>query len=218
MNLSTNEENYLKSIYLLSKEGNQPVSTNTIADHLKVKPASITDMMKRLSQKELVHYEKYKGASLTKEGYNIAVLIIRKHRLWETFLFEKLRFSWDKVHEIAEQLEHIQSVELVNRLDDYLGNPKVDPHGDAIPNSNGEFLTSRSNLLSDIKIHTPTKVIGVNDSSEIFLRYLTKLDISLGTPIEVIDFFEFDKSLEIKINDGSKKMISSDVAENILVE
>ncbi len=218
MDLSTNEENYLKSIYLLSKEANQPTSTNTIADHLKVKPASITDMMKRLDQKKLVNYEKYKGATLTQKGHIIAVLIIRKHRLWETFLFEKLRFSWDKVHEIAEQLEHIQSEELVNRLDDYLGNPKADPHGDPIPNSNGEFLTNQSNLLSDIGIHNPTKVIGVNDSSEIFLRYLTKLDICLGTPIEVIDFFEFDNSLEIKINDDSKKMISSEVAENILVE
>ncbi len=218
MDLSTNEENYLKAIYFLSEQTQKSVSTNTIAEHLEIKPASITDMIKRLAQKKLVLHEKYKGVSLTEKGQHIALRIIRKHRLWETFLVQKLNFGWDQVHDIAEQLEHIKSPDLVNKLDDFLGNPLYDPHGDPIPNKDGEFAKKQTTLLSDLPINQPSKVIGVNDSSDVFLKYLNELSISLGTPIEIIESIDFDKSLQIKLDNQSTIMISSSVAENIYVE
>jgi DtxR family Mn-dependent transcriptional regulator len=219
MKLSITEENYLKAIFSLSSNDKVAVNTNNIAEHLSMKPASITDMVKKLSAKNLVIYEKYKGTALTPEGSKIALEVIRKHRLWETFLVEKLNFKWDEVHDLAEQLEHIKSHELVKRLDDFLGNPKFDPHGDPIPDKNGMINFKEPVLLNTLKIQKTGVVIGVNDSSDLFLKYLNKLEISLGTQIRLIEKIPFDNSLEILINDHlSSVIISAEVAGNIYIK
>lgn len=218
MKLSITEENYLKAIFSLSNGNKEMVNTNNIAEHLEMKPASITDMVKKLSSKKLVQYEKYKGTSLTSSGAKIALQIIRKHRLWETFLVEKLNFKWDEVHELAEQLEHIKSQELVKRLDSFLGNPKFDPHGDPIPDENGILDFKKSTQLSGLNNNEKGVVMGVNDSTDLFLKYLNKLNISLGTHIKVIDRIPFDQSLEIIIDDASTSVIvSAEVANNIYI-
>lgn len=218
MKLSITEENYLKAIFSLSNGNKEMVNTNNIAEHLEMKPASITDMVKKLSSKKLVQYEKYKGTSLTSSGAKIALQIIRKHRLWETFLVEKLNFKWDEVHELAEQLEHIKSQELVKRLDSFLGNPKFDPHGDPIPDENGILDFKKSTQLSGLDNNEKGVVMGVNDSTDLFLKYLNKLNISLGTHIKVIDRIPFDQSLEIIIDDASTSVIvSAEVANNIYI-
>ena len=216
MKLSITEENYLKAIFSLSNNNKKTVNTNQIAEHLAMKPASITDMVKKLSTKKLVLYEKYKGTSLTTLGEKIALSVIRKHRLWETFLVEKLSFKWDEVHELAEQLEHINSQELVKRLDDFLGNPKFDPHGDPIPDENGIIDFKQSTILSSLAVKEKGIVMGVNDSTDLFLKYLNKLGISLGTKIVVIEKIPFDSSLEIVIDDlPTSLIISAEVANNI---
>ncbi len=212
---SRSEEDYLKAIYSLWKDDN-PISTTDIANYLKMKASSVTDMLQKLSDKGWINYKKYKGATLTKEGKKIALSIIRKHRLWETFLVTNLNFKWDEVHEIAEQLEHINSSELVNRLDDYLGNPMFDPHGDPIPNINGEIPKSFSIPLIELPINKIGQVVGVSLDTPSFLQYLDKINIHLGTKINVVDKIEFDQSLEIII-DNKNIQISSAVAKNILI-
>ena len=216
MELSITEENYLKAVYILSNEGTKAVHTNEIATHLVMKPASVTDMIKKLATKGLVKHEKYKGAFLTEEALRIALQIVRKHRLWETFLVEKLNFSWDQVHDLAEQLEHIQSKTLVQRLDQFLGHPKFDPHGDPIPDEFGNFHSNQQVLLANLEPQKSGRVIGVNDSSSAFLQYLNKLQISLGTTLTVVDKIEFDRSVEISIEDREASIIvSQEVASNI---
>ncbi len=214
MELSVTEENYLKAIFSLSEGNNQAVNTNSIAEKLAMKPASITDMVKKLSLKGLAQHEKYKGTSLTTLGVKKALQVIRKHRLWETFLVNKLNFKWDEVHELAEQLEHIKSEELVKRLDTFLDNPQFDPHGDPIPDENGIVNFNHSILLSSLKNSEKGVVIGVNNSSNLFLQHLDKLGISLGTTIEVIEKIAFDNSLEIKINNKTIT-VTAEVANNI---
>ena len=214
---TSSEEDYLKAIYALSinKSG---ASTNALANHLNMKASSITDMLKKLSDKGWVNYEKYKGASLNLNGKIIALSIVRKHRLWETFLVNKLNFKWDEVHEIAEQLEHIKSNELVDRLDDFLGNPKFDPHGDPIPNKNHEITDSRKrSYLSEVEINKDVIIIGVKDSSAQLLQYLEKENMILGKNIIVLEIHDFDKSLRISIN-GKELNISERVAQNVLVQ
>ena len=219
-NLSHTEENYLKTIFSLSSENNgkDAVSTNAISDVLQTRPASVSDMIKKLSTKELVDYTKYKGVTLTKEGERMAIYIIRKHRLWEVFLVEKLGFNWDQVHDIAEQLEHIKSTILIERLDHFLGFPSVDPHGDPIPNAAGDFVTKEKKLLNALNKGDTGTVVGVNDADPSLLKYMDRLGIRLGTNIKVIDFIEFDKSLEIEINNHQKTLISKDVSTNIYIE
>jgi len=212
---SRSEEDYLKAIYSLWKDEN-PISTTDIANYLNMKASSVTDMLQKLSDKGWINYIKYKGATLTKEGKKIALSIIRKHRLWETFLVTNLNFKWDEVHEIAEQLEHINSSELVNRLDDYLGNPMFDPHGDPIPNINGKIPKSFSIPLIELPINKIGQVVGVSLDTPSFLQYLDKINIHLGTKIKVADKIEFDQSLEIII-DNKNIQISSAVAKNILI-
>ena len=214
---TSSEEDYLKAIYSLS--GNESgASTNALAQHLEMKASSITDMLKKLSDKGWVNYEKYKGASLKKEGKIIALNIVRKHRLWETFLVNKLNFKWDEVHEIAEQLEHIKSNELINRLDDFLGNPEFDPHGDPIPNKKHEIKDSRkSSYLSEVEINQEVVIIGVKDSSAPLLQYLEKENMILGKNITVLEIHNFDMSLRISIN-GKELNISERVAQNIVVQ
>jgi len=214
---TSSEEDYLKAIYALSYN-NKGASTNALANHLNMKASSITDMLKKLSDKGWVNYEKYKGASLNVDGKIIALSIVRKHRLWETFLVNKLNFKWDEVHEIAEQLEHIKSNELVDRLDDFLGNPKFDPHGDPIPNKNHEITDSRKrSYLSEVEINKDVIIIGVKDSSAQLLQYLEKENMILGKNIIVLEIHDFDKSLRISIN-GKELNISERVAQNVLVQ
>jgi len=214
---TSSEEDYLKAIYALSYN-NKGASTNALANHLKMKASSITDMLKKLSDKGWVNYEKYKGASLNIDGKIIALSIVRKHRLWETFLVNKLNFKWDEVHEIAEQLEHIKSNELVDRLDDFLGNPKFDPHGDPIPNKNHEITDSRKrSYLSEVEINRDVIIIGVKDSSAQLLQHLEKENMILGKNIIVLEIHDFDKSLRISIN-GKELNISERVAQNVLVQ
>ena len=214
---TSSEEDYLKAIYALSNNSDG-ASTNALANHLNMKASSITDMLKKLSDKGWVHYEKYKGASLNIDGTAIALSIVRKHRLWETFLVNKLKFKWDEVHEIAEQLEHINSKELVDRLDDFLGNPKFDPHGDPIPNKDHKITDSRKrSYLSEVKINREVIIIGVKDSSAQLLQYLEKENMILGKHISVLEIHDFDKSLRIAIN-GKELNISERVAQNVLVQ
>lgn len=214
---SFTEENYLKAIYHLGepKEDNV-VTTNELAEITQTKAASVTDMVRRLSEKKLVNYKKYQGVSLTEEGKSIALKIIRKHRLWEVFLVEKLGFRWDEIHEIAEQLEHINSIDLTDRLDFFLGNPKFDPHGDPIPNANGEMPTQVVTKLSEAPSNVVLKLMNVSEDSAAFLQHLDKLKIQLGVKMEIVDKSEFDDSITVKIKEVLV-YLSPKVASNLLV-
>ena len=215
--LSKAVENYLKAIFSLSENRNDIVSTNSIAKKLNTKASSVTDMLRKLTLNKLVNHEKYKGVSLTTKGKKLATNIVRKHRLWETFLVEKLHFNWDEVHDVAEQLEHIKSEKLVSLLDEFLGNPKFDPHGDPIPDEFGKFPTSNSIPLSKLKEGDEGIVMGVSQDNSTFLKFLDKIDIKLGNLILVKDIIEFDNSVEILIN-NKESHISLEVARNILVK
>ena len=215
--LTISEENYLKTIYNLSNSGKNQVSTNSISNFLNTKPSSVTDMVKKLSKKKLLYYKKYKGANISETGKKLAVQIIRKHRLWEVFLYEKLKFEWNEIHKIAEELEHISNNELINKLDDYLDNPKIDPHGDPIPSKNGVYETKPKLPLVNLKISDHCVVTIVNDEKINFLEYLNKVNIHIGSKIKVIDIIQFDKSLEIIVDKNKSIFISRQVAENILV-
>jgi DtxR family Mn-dependent transcriptional regulator len=209
------EENYLKSIYHLSlNEGN--VSTNQIAALLNTRAASVTDMLKKLSDKALINYTRYQGVSLTAAGEKIAIHIIRKHRLWEYFLVEKLNFKWDQVHEMAEEMEHISSKELVDRLDKFMGYPKYDPHGDPIPDSDGNFKSHELKPVSAFNVNESGVISGVRDHSTEFLRYLEKQRLLIGTEIEIIEIIDYDHSMIIKL-DNKKINISREVANNLLI-
>jgi len=212
--VTLSEENYLKAIYHLGNQGNDTVSTNAIAEQIDAKASSVTDMIKKLAEKELANYIKYQGVSLTETGRLTAKSVIRKHRLWETFLVNKLNFSWHEVHDIAEQLEHIKSEKLIDKLDDFLGNPTHDPHGDPIPDKNGNYTKIKSKSILDIKTGSQGVLISVKDSSKAFLKYLNKNELALGDTIKIIDFEPFDDSFTIETK--SKTMtISKNVAENL---
>jgi DtxR family Mn-dependent transcriptional regulator len=215
--MTLSEENYLKAIYHLTVISNADVSTNAIAEMMETKASSVTDMLKKLSEKDLVNYKKYQGVSLTDAGKLAAKMIVRKHRLWEVFLVEKLDFSWDEVHDIAEQLEHIKSEKLINKLDDFLGNPTEDPHGDPIPNAKGEIFKIDKQLLSELIEKQQGICVGVKDTSSEFLKYLDKQEIALGSKIEIIAKESFDLSLRIKV-DGKNLTISNKIASNLFVK
>lgn len=214
---SFTEENYIKTIYKLSANGMQEVNTNAIAEAMDTKAASVTDMLRKLSAKNLVHYVKYRGVSLTTEGERVALQVVRKHRLWEAFLVEKLKFNWDEVHEVAEELEHVGSPLLTQRLDEFLGYPRFDPHGDPIPTETGEIKQIKQRLLAEMDINENGVVVGVNDSQPLFLQYLDKVGISLGSRIKVIDRIAYDNSLEITLEDKRNMLLSSEVTKNIFV-
>ncbi len=214
--LSQTEENYIKAIYHLTNGKEQSATTNALSEALKTKPASVSDMLKKLSSKDLINYEKYKGVYLTKEGLKDALKIIRKHRLWEVFLVDKLNFAWDEVHDIAEQLEHIQSTTLTNKLDKFLGYPKNDPHGDPIPTAEGEISKHYQLTVTDLEPDNKAVVVGVKDSSASFLQYLNKIGISLGSELFVLEQIAYDQSLEIQL-ENNKQIISKEVAKNIYV-
>lgn len=211
------EENYLKAIFHLEYESQDEVSTNAIADSMETKPSSVTDMVQKLAEKKLLTYKRYKGVQLTLEGKKVAADVIRKHRLWEVFLVEKLDFPWDEVHEIAEQLEHIQSEELITKLDKFLGSPDFDPHGDPIPDAQGNIKRTEKKLLSDLKKNQKGICIGVKESSAEFLQYLDKKQISIGSKITVLGKEFFDGSMIIQVGNG-QFFISKNVAENLFVQ
>ena len=214
---TVSEENYLKAIYHLTASLETEVSTNSIAEMMETKASSVTDMLKKLSEKDLVNYKKYQGVSLTENGKLAAKMIVRKHRLWEVFLVEKLNFTWDEVHDIAEQLEHIKSEQLINRLDDFLGNPTEDPHGDPIPDANGRIVKIEKHLLSELSEHQVGVCVGVKDTSSEFLKYLDKQEIALGSRIEFLSRESFDLSLRIRVDD-KELSISNKIASNLFVK
>lgn len=214
---SLSEENYLKAIFHLEHTYKEGVSTNALAEEMETKASSVTDMVKKLSEKKLVIYKKYQGVKLSKLGRDTAVGIIRKHRLWEVFLVEKLNFNWDEVHDVAEQLEHIRSEKLIKELDKFLGFPKRDPHGDPIPDAGGNFIVSNKTLLADLSIGEAGICVGVKDSSAAFLQFLDKNNISLGKKIKVLEKEDFDKSMLID-NQGNDLRISNLISENLYIK
>jgi len=214
--MTISEENYLKVIYHVSLVAPKGVSTNAIAGMLDTKASSVTDMLKKLADKNLVSYQKYQGVTLTDEGLHKAKMIVRKHRLWEVFLVEKLQFSWDEVHEIAEELEHIQSEPLIDKLDAFLGFPAFDPHGDPIPNAKGVINKVEKELLSEAELNQLYTCVGVKDSSTEFLQYLDKQQIALGTTIKILEKEPFDETLLLEI-DGKKLTISNKIATNLYI-
>jgi len=217
MQMTISEENYIKVIYHLSLVSPKGINTNAIAGMLETKASSVTDMLKKLAEKELVSYQKYQGVSLTEKGFHCAKMIVRKHRLWEVFLVDKLNFSWDEVHEIAEELEHIKSEVLINKLEAFLDFPSFDPHGDPIPNSEGEIVKMNKLLLSEAIINNEYKCVGVKDSSSDFLQYLDKQKIALGSKIIVKEKENFDDTLLVEIN--SREMtLSNKIATNLYVK
>ncbi|WP_026775801.1 metal-dependent transcriptional regulator [Polaribacter sp. Hel_I_88] len=211
------EENYLKAIYHLEADSKKGISTNAIAKSLATKASSVTDMVKKLSDKKVVLYKKYQGVTLTDLGKKTAANIVRKHRLWEVFLVQKLNFSWDEVHEVAEQLEHIKSQKLINQLDALLGFPTHDPHGDPIPDKDGNLSKIDKTLLSTLSKNETGVCVGVDDSSSEFLQFLDKKGITLGKQITVLEKEDFDDSLSIEI-DGKKLSISNKIANNLYIK
>lgn len=215
--LSFTEENYLKALQKIVLESCiEKVGTNELATALLLKPATVNNMLKKLKEKELVHYEKYGKINLTKTGRKKALDIIRKHRLWETFLYEKLEFNWDEVHEVAEQLEHIKSEKLVDKLDKLLEYPDFDPHGDPIPNKKGEVKVQVKKTLSDVAVGSSCKMVAVKDDSSSFLQYVIKVGLELNSEIVVVSKQEYDAITVIEVN-GLESIVSQIFTENILV-
>lgn len=217
MSLSSSEENYIKTIFQL-QENEEMVFTNEVAAVLQTSAASVTDMLKKLKAKKLLVYEKYKGFKLTNEGRKIALMVLRKHRLWETFLVKVLHFSWDEVHEVAEQLEHIQSQQLIDHLDDFLGNPAFDPHGDPIPDAAGKIPFQSQMNLQKFPIRTQGEVTAVGSQTPDILSLLEHKRIAIGVRIKVLKHFAFDNSIEIHVNDNEVVHISAQLAEQIYVK
>lgn len=217
LNYSISEENYIKAIFRLQQQEGL-VTTNELSAELKTKPASVTDMMKKLKTKKMIHYQPYQGFRLTPEGNKVALGIVRRHRLWEYFLAEKLKFTWDEVHEVAEDLEHITNTKLINKLDEFLGFPRVDPHGDPIPDANGKIEISRKICLTEMPLNRPATVCSVSDHSSKILELLEHKNIAIGTRLEVKRIFEFDESMEVRIGRQTSFTISKQLAANIYMK
>ncbi len=211
-------ENYIKAIYHLSESDSFSVSTSALSEHLVTTAASVTDMLKKLADQKLIEYIKYKGVKLTPNGRSLALQLIRKHRIWETFLHIKLGITWDEVHEIAEQLEHIKSDLLIDKLDESLNFPKYDPHGDPIPDATGKFTFRLQKPLIQVQPGEKVKVVGVKDHKTSFLKYLDSMPLAIEQTIEVKEKIEFDDSLIIKLNDDKSWTLTATAAENILVK
>lgn len=215
---SFTEENYLKAIYYLQQDSpSKDVSVNDIAEKMSTRPATVTDMLRKLSEKKLIHYEKYKKTQLSKAGIAVALQIVRKHRLWEVFLHTKLQFSWDEVHEVAEELEHIRSAKLIERLDEFLGFPRFDPHGDPIPNAAGEIKPASNTSLSQTAAGKRLKLVAVKDTSSAFLQHLERFGLHIGVQLEVSEFLPFDNSVMVSIGEAAPVMLSDKIAANLLV-
>jgi len=217
MELTRTEENYLKAIYHLENLDLKAASTNAIAEKMQTKASSVTDMIKKLADKNLANYIRYKGVTLTKKGKNTAINIVRKHRLWEVFLVDKLNFSWDEVHEVAEQLEHIKSKKLIKQLDVFLGNPTQDPHGDPIPDAQGNIPPFDKVILSQLQANDHCTLVGVKHSKAEFLKYLDKNELTIGKKITVISKEPFDESMKIKVNVKTLQ-ISKLISQNLFVK
>ena len=217
LNYSASEENYIKTIFHLQEEDGT-VTTNELAAVLHTRPASITDMMKKLKTKKLVHYQPYQGFRLTTDGKKVALGIVRRHRLWEYFLAEKLKFSWDEVHAVAEDMEHVSSKKLIDKLDEFLEYPRFDPHGDPIPDSQGKIESSKQICLTELPLNKPAIVSSVGDQSKEILELLKHKKIGIGTKLEVKKKFDFDNSLEIKVRQQILLTISTQLAKNIFVK
>ncbi len=215
--MTISEENYIKVIYHLSLVSPNGVNTNAIAGMMETKASSVTEMLKKLSDKNVLIYQKYQGVNLTETGLLVAKMIVRKHRLWEVFLVEKLNFSWDEVHEIAEELEHIKSEKLINKLDEFLDFPAFDPHGDPIPDENGAIKKVEKLLLSDAKLNVDYQCVGVKDTSVAFLQYLDKQKISLGSKMKIISKEDFDETLTLEVQDKTI-IISNKIAINLYIK
>lgn len=216
--LTYTEENYVKAIYSVQhKNESGEVSVNEIAERMQTRPATVTDMFKKLSEKELIHYEKYKKVQLTDTGTQIALSILRKHRLWETFLCNKLHFSWDEVHEVAEQLEHIRSQKLIDKMDEFLGFPEYDPHGDPIPKHNGDLPASKAVPLADYAINTLCTFVAVNDTSSEFLQLLKRYKLEIGTNLTITERMPYDNSVWVTNPTGENFQLSEKIATNVLV-
>lgn len=218
MELSFTEENYIKGIYQLARIGNNGASTNAIAEYMNTKASSVTDMLKKLAKKDLIEYEPYKPVLLSDLGKKTAARIIRKHRLWEVFLVDKLGFGWDEVHEIAEELEHIHSEKLINRLESFLGNPTHDPHGDPIPDRDGNIQHHKEVTISDLEIGQYGMIIGLKDTSPSFLQYLDSNGLTLGKTVKINEITEYDQSMSITINMTQILVISYRVAQNLYIK
>lgn len=216
--ISATEENYLKAIYKISEKESGVASNKAISAMMDTSAASVTDMIRRLADKNLIHYEKHKGVTLTKQGNKIATSLIRRHRLWEVFLLEKLHFSWDEIHPIAEELEHIGAEKLTNRLEEFLGYPKFDPHGDPIPDADGNIMVRQQALLSDLVVSEKGVLVGVQEHSAAFLQYLDRLGLNLGTTIELLEKFEYDESVSVRLNDKTEQILSDKVSQNLFVK
>jgi DtxR family Mn-dependent transcriptional regulator len=216
--LSSTEENYLKAIYKLTEHDVQGASTNAIAEQLQTRAASVTDMLKKLSAKLLIDYKKYQGVTLTAAGRLTALSIIRRHRLWEVFLVQKLNFGWDEIHDIAEELEHVSEPKLIQRLDNFLGNPTSDPHGDLIPSASGELPETNQILLNKLGIGDSGMVIAVFEHDPKFLQYLDEVNLNLGKQISVRKRVDFDDSMTISFADGRELVVSKQVSSSIFVQ
>lgn len=214
---SFTEENYLKTIYYLAHRQQGEVSTNALAEMTATKAASVTDMLRKLADKQLIHYRKYQGVSLTDEGERVALQVIRRHRLWEVFLVQKLGFGWDEVHAIAEELEHIRSEELATRLDVFLGHPQFDPHGDPIPTPAGQMPQTGYQKLSDVTVGKVVCLMGVLEHSAEFLQHLDHSNLALGCTVTVTEINVFDKSVLLRIDTDRTVFVSHEVAKNLLV-
>jgi len=212
------EENYLKAIFHLSGRQERAVSTNEISEELQTRASSVTDMLKKLADKRWIHYRKYQGVTLTQKGRQLAAGVIRKHRLWEVFLVDKLHFGWDEIHEIAEQLEHIHSDKLIERLDTFLGSPEFDPHGDPIPNALGKIRHHRDDTVSDMAINEQSIIVGVKEHSADFLQYLDGVRLVPGTVVRLKQRYSYDQSLVIETEDGRAIILSDQVSRRLLVK
>jgi DtxR family Mn-dependent transcriptional regulator len=219
MELSLTEENYIKAIYTINAANDgEGASTNDLSAQLHNKAGSVTDMLKKLAEKKLINYEKYKGVVLTGKGEKAALGIIRKHRLWEVFLTDKLKFKWDEVHELAEQLEHIKSEELINRLENYLGNPRLDPHGEPIPDAHGQLNIMKAKPLAGCREGGNFRFAGVSRDSRSFLQHLDSIPLSIGDTLKLIEINKYDNTCKVKINKKDTRFLSEKVCEGILVE
>lgn len=216
--LTSTEENYLKVIYGLSNDTDAKIANLSIAEKLSINPATVTEMLRRLNEKKLIDYNRIDGATLTTKGQYLALQIIRNHRLWETFLEKKLGFNWTEVHEIAEQLEHVRSQKLIEKLDDFLGHPKFDPHGDPIPDADGKIPESNSIHLAEIREPGIFKITGVGNESSAFLQFLDKIGLNIGDQIEVKEIQDFDNSMFVVLNGAKNTMFSNEVSKNLSVE
>jgi DtxR family Mn-dependent transcriptional regulator len=214
---SVSEENYLKAVFYLQQQ-DKVVTTNAIAANMKTKPASVTDMLKKLKAKKMIEYERYKGVRLTANGKRTALGIIRRHRLWEFFLVNKIGFGWDEVHEIAEQLEHVQHPLLIEKLDEFLGKPAFDPHGDPIPDVDGKMAHISLVMLSALEVGKSGIFASVGMQTPDLMQMLQHKQLQLGDKIRVLERFDFDQSIEIEVNETQKCSLSYKLARYMMIK